>query len=158
MQLGQRKATAATYTLLLALALATGGCEAKYRKFDSTNPLVRAQAAIDAGATADFDAVPRLVDLLEDRDAAVRMYAIQSLRRLCGEDFGYRHYGTEVERKAAVQRWRAAVRAGTLRPVPVDTQPTTAPQPEDAVVNGKCEAGMRPGALVRNRSLAFICR
>jgi hypothetical protein len=58
------------------------------------------------------------VDLLEDRDAGVRLFAIQGLARLCGSDYGYRYYAAERERAGAVRRWRDALRDGqvTVRP------------------------------------------
>ncbi len=64
--------------------------------------------------TGDLVAVHKLVDLLDDHDRTVRMYAILGLRRLCGEDFGYRYYAVSAERAPAVARWRETLRAGTL--------------------------------------------
>jgi len=137
----------------LVLVLAGGACRFgdKYEPFDSASPLERSQAAIRAGESGDFRVVPKLVDLLEDRDGAVRMCAIQSLRRLCGEDFGYRHYGPEEERTRAVQRWRAALRAGTLKPAPLSSQPVSAPRdagggPEVEAASGRLRhGGLEPG-------------
>jgi hypothetical protein len=55
------------------------------------------------------DLIPRLVDRLEDEDEAVRFYAILGLERLTGTRLGYRYSGSVVQRRAAVERWRAFV-------------------------------------------------
>ncbi|HTW95957.1 MAG TPA: hypothetical protein VMD30_14235 [Tepidisphaeraceae bacterium] len=55
----------------------------------------------------DQSAVPFLVDDLSSQDAAVRIYAIDGLRRLTGKDFGYRAYDDEETRRPAVHRWQA---------------------------------------------------
>lgn len=93
------------------------GCEgpaAQRRDLSSPNPLDRARGAVAVSEAGDADAVHKLVDLLEDPDCAVRFYAIIGLRRLCGEDFGFRYYGDATERAEAVERWRAAIRAGEV--------------------------------------------
>jgi hypothetical protein len=57
----------------------------------------------DAKRTGD---IPRLIDLLESEDSAVRLAAIQALEDLTGEDHGYRPWATAQERAQAVARWR----------------------------------------------------
>jgi hypothetical protein len=102
----------------IVVLLGTAGCQgsATWRdRLSSPNPLDRAQAVVAVYARRDAEAIPKLVDLLEDPDSAVRMYAIVALRRLCGEDFGYRFYESAALRDAAVDRWRAALRAGEVR-------------------------------------------
>lgn len=81
----------------------------------SNHPLDRAEAAVRAADRGDANSIHALVDLLEDPDDVVRMVAIHSLRRLCGEDFGYRYYADPAARAVAVVRWREALRSGTLR-------------------------------------------
>jgi hypothetical protein len=80
----------------------------------SPNPYDRAAAAIDSGEVRDRDAIHKLVDLLDDTDPAVRMYSILSLKRLCGQDYGYHYYDNDTLRTAAVERWRDALRAGAV--------------------------------------------
>ena len=97
------------------------GCDqgaARRRQLGAGNPLDRAEAIVRVSEAGDIHAVQRLVDLLEDSDRAVRLYAIQALRRLCGVDLGYSYYASPAVREAAVQRWREALRAGqiTVRP------------------------------------------
>jgi HEAT repeat protein len=97
------------------------GCDqgaARRRQLCSDNPLDRTEAIVHACEARDMRAVHKLVALLDDPNDAVRMYAIQALRRLCGVDYGYRFYASAADREGAVQRWREALRAGdiTLRP------------------------------------------
>ncbi|MBI4577121.1 MAG: HEAT repeat domain-containing protein [Planctomycetes bacterium] len=75
--------------------------------------LVRVAAAEALGLLESVQAVPRLIDALEDPDAAVRVASDGALRRVTGHDFGFtRRRGWVVEeadertRMAAVQRWR----------------------------------------------------
>lgn len=96
----------------------------------SNHPLDRAQAAVRTAERGDANSIHALVDLLEDPNDVVRMVAIHSLRRLCGEDFGYRYYADPVERAAAVGRWREALRSGTLRVAAEWPSTTPAVQPE----------------------------
>ena len=93
------------------------GCDAgagRRRQLGAGNPLDRAEAIVRVCEARDIHAVQKLVDLLEDPDRAVRLYAIQALRRLCGVDFGYRYYAGPAIREVAVQRWREALRAGQI--------------------------------------------
>jgi HEAT repeat protein len=92
----------------LAGAVALGACAASDAGYDlnSPDPRERATAALHAGQTKDTSAVPLLVDRLEDPDPAVRFYAIEALRRITGEDFGYAYYQSDAERAHAVERWR----------------------------------------------------
>ncbi len=87
-----------------------GGRDSLY----SGNPLDRAHAAVSAAEAGDSGAVHKLVGLLDDLDDAVRMYSIMALRRLCGEDYGYRYYASPVERSIAVGRWQDALRKGEV--------------------------------------------
>lgn len=84
------------------------------QRLGSINPLDRAQAAVRVAEQGDVGAVHRLVDLLEDPSDGVRMYAILALERLTGETYGYQYYANESQRAAAVERWRAALRAGEV--------------------------------------------
>ncbi len=79
-------------------------------RLQSTIPLERGQAVVALEETGDPDVVPALIETLEDPDAGVRLLAIQALRRMCGNDYGYRYYHDESRRSAAVERWRDAVR------------------------------------------------
>jgi hypothetical protein len=51
--------------------------------------------------------VPRLIELLSDREAVVTRSAHAALRELSGVDFGPAATAGEVERKKAVEQWQA---------------------------------------------------
>jgi len=70
---------------------------------------------VEVAERGEVEAIHKLVDLLEDSDKGVRMYAILALRRLCGVDHGYHYYAKERDRAAAVTRWRHALRAGEVK-------------------------------------------
>lgn len=119
---------------LLISSLALGGCQSAEptdRAFLSRDAVTRAQAAVQTArdGSPDDARASALVSLLADRDAGVRMYAILSLRRLYGDDLGYRYYDPEALRAAAIERWRAALQDGTVKPVAASN---AAPQPPEA--------------------------
>lgn len=60
------------------------------------------QAAREERATE----VPRLIQLLESEDAAIRLYAIGALRDLTDRKLGYEFYEPREKRREAVERWR----------------------------------------------------
>ncbi|MGA2230749.1 MAG: hypothetical protein ABSH22_07605 [Tepidisphaeraceae bacterium] len=63
--------------------------------------------AIEIGVKAhDRHIIPYLISDLESDDSAVRMYSIDGLRRMTGEDFGYIYYQDTDERKPALDRWK----------------------------------------------------
>jgi len=97
---------------LIVTAAWLAGCgqpearESLYHRLQSDDHRVRADAVVEAGRTRDSKAVPYLVDRLADEDADIRLFAIQALRRITGQDFGYRSYESELSRYEAVGRWR----------------------------------------------------
>jgi HEAT repeat protein len=95
--------------------LSCGGASREIATMHSVNPLDRALAAVQAANSGNAQSVGALVDLLEDPDPGVRMYAILALRRLTGEDYGYRFYESVTQRNLAVARWREALRQGKVR-------------------------------------------
>lgn len=107
--------------LLATLLSAAVGCDsgaAHRRALASANPLDRARGVIRVSQARDGRAVHKLVNLLEDSDPAVRMYAILALKRICGRDYGYRYYADVGERSTAVERWRQALRDGDVEAHP----------------------------------------
>jgi hypothetical protein len=63
--------------------------------------------AIKQGVQAgDRSIIPYLVTDLESEDSAVRFYAIDGLRRLTGQDFGYQYFDDPEKQKPAVDRWK----------------------------------------------------
>ena len=57
-------------------------------------------------AAGDRRVIPYLVADLSSDDSAVRFYAIDGLKRLTGQDFGYVFYACDADRQPAVQRWQ----------------------------------------------------
>lgn len=110
---GRRARLACCYAASLPL-LVSCCCAARREGLASANPLERARAAAKLARSGDLQAVHQLVDLLEDEDRAVRMYAILALRQLTGTTLGYQYYQSEPERRQAVERWRQALRAGQI--------------------------------------------
>lgn len=93
-------------------------------RLQSDNALDRARAIVAATEDRDTVAIHKLVYLLDDQDIAVRMFAINGLRRLVGEDFGYRYYELPERRAEAVARWQEALRSNALT-LRSTSQPTT---------------------------------
>jgi hypothetical protein len=54
----------------------------------------------------DAQTLAQLVEELDNRDPAVRLYAINALRNLTGQSFDYRYFDDELDRKPALEKWR----------------------------------------------------
>lgn len=63
----------------------------------------------DATERGDPQAIPVLVDRLEDEDPAVRFFAVLALERLTGTRMGFQAGAAAEERRLAVARWRRYV-------------------------------------------------
>ena len=73
----------------------------------SSNDPGRLIPAIEIGVKAnDRHIIPYLISDLESDDSAVRMYSIDGLRRMTGQDFGYVYFAEPEDRRAAVARWQ----------------------------------------------------
>jgi hypothetical protein len=95
--------------LKLATALMiVGGCSEPTgpKTVASKDLSVKIPAFKHAAETKDRTALAEMVRDLNDNDAAVRLYAIEGLHRLTGEDFGYHYYDDAEARKPAVEKWR----------------------------------------------------
>jgi hypothetical protein len=57
----------------------------------------------------DMTATKSLVKDLNSDDPAVRFYAIEGLRKLTNEDYGYHYYDDQDQRAEAIKRWEAWV-------------------------------------------------
>ena len=61
----------------------------------------------------DTDAMPGLVDCLEDREPEIRMLAFIALKKITGgRTMGWHYAAAPDIRAAAVKRWRAWLKAG----------------------------------------------
>lgn len=94
---------------VLSLTAAAGaGCHEPTgpRTITNPDPGVKVPAIKHAVAQRDRAAAAAMVRDLESDDAAVRMFAIEGLRRLTGEAFGYDYYADKAQRAPAVERWK----------------------------------------------------
>ncbi len=69
------------------------------------DPRVRIGAAEQAVRQSRMDLCGLLVKNLSDRDGAVRLFSSVALRKLTGEDLGYKAHGTLVERRESIALW-----------------------------------------------------
>ncbi len=84
-----------------------GGCYSPDPiSLSSNSPPSEIPAIKQAADNHDRGALPRLVQDLDDNDSAVRFAAINALRRITAENFGYRYYDNELDRRPAVLRWQ----------------------------------------------------
>jgi len=70
------------------------------------DPRVRMEAAHQAGTKDRADLVDLLVENLRDHDESVRFITAISLRKITGQDFGFRSFASILEREEAIARWR----------------------------------------------------
>ncbi|MEZ0265352.1 MAG: hypothetical protein ACAI43_11555 [Phycisphaerae bacterium] len=101
----------AKFSLGLALGLACAcvscGGQGPKPNIYGDDPAEQIPGMKKAAREGDRKVVPELVKQLESDDAAIRFYAIESLKRLTGQDLGYRYFEDEPGRKDAVERWKA---------------------------------------------------
>src|SRR5439155_5560095 len=92
---------AAVWALLAGCSEPTGPRTVHSRELSTKIPAFkRAVAQKDTSAEAE------MVRELDDDDPAVRLYAIQGLQRLTGQDMGYRYYDDKEARQPAVAKWK----------------------------------------------------
>ncbi len=91
------------------------------------NPAVKIPAIKRAAVDKNLAEAAPLVDQLTDEDGAIRFYAIEALKQMAGDDFGYHYYDDRAERAKAVERWRQWL---------LTQQPDGTPATRPAVVNG----------------------
>lgn len=111
--------------VLMLGMLASCGPAATKGGFDSPNPAAKMYAIEQAARAGDRSAIRSIVEQLESDDPAVRCLAIATLKRLTGETFGYRDFDPPEQRRAAVERWLAAVESGQV-PEPSNPNSSTA--------------------------------
>jgi len=92
----------------LAAWVAVGGCNEPTgpRTAASADPAVKIPAIKQAVSDKELDQAVHMVKALESDDPAVRLYAIEGLQRLSGQDFGYRFYADVEQRRPAVEKWK----------------------------------------------------
>jgi hypothetical protein len=87
--------------------LAEGPVERAEEHLGSPWSNVRRAAAEELGRRGHWDAIPRLIERLDDPDADVRAASAESLRRLTNQFLGYRATASLGRRRDAADRWRA---------------------------------------------------
>lgn len=97
---------ASLLSAVLAFAAPPGCGTTVGGSFEDPTPQARIEAIERACASGDPAALPRIVENLASDDAAVRLAAIGALRRMTGEELGYRFDAPEIERRAAIDRWK----------------------------------------------------
>jgi hypothetical protein len=73
---------------------------------DDPDPSIKIPAMREAALQRDKTKLCKLVAQLDSDDPAVRFYAINSLKDLTGETFGYVYYEDDDKRKPAVVKWK----------------------------------------------------
>ena len=93
--------------LLLAscstLEPSTGNLEQDLRHRDPRLRVLAARSVVNEERT---DLIPLLVDNLSDRDSSVRFWTAIALRKLTGQNFGFKSHAPTGERRRAIQRWQ----------------------------------------------------
>ena len=99
-------------SLLVGAALMHTGCgdpldrNMQMRDLDDPDVSIRIMAIKWASENKRTDAVPQLVNLLQNEDRSVRFYAIQGLKQITGTDNGFDYRADPVSRADAVKRWQ----------------------------------------------------
>jgi len=91
-----------------------GGCVPPRPKLVVTDPdpTVKIPAIKKAVQEHDLGAARQMVKDLESDDPAVRFYAVEGLRKLSGESFGYEWYVQDDDDRAkALKQWQAWLKA-----------------------------------------------
>lgn len=114
--------------LWLGLWLGLAGCRADVTvpSFESPTPKGRAAAVAEAVSQGDREAIPDLIEALDDSDPVVRSWAIRGLKDLTGESFGYDPFAPQGLRDEAIERWVRWRQAGGEADI-VDDQPNDQP-------------------------------
>lgn len=94
--------------LSIVIGLVVAGCTAPRPRASivDEDASVKIRGIRRSVSEQDRAALGPLIDQLDSDDPAVRLYAIEALQRLTGQDLGYRYYDDELERRPAIQRWR----------------------------------------------------
>jgi hypothetical protein len=98
---------ALTILLCAGLCGTVASCIGRDPPSITSNDPGRLIPAIESGVKAnDRRIIPYLIADLESDDSAIRMYSINGLRRMTGQDFGFVYYADADVRKPAVDRWK----------------------------------------------------
>ena len=98
-----------TLVIVVVAAIPLAGCSAPAPEKVVTNPDPSGKIPAYKEAVREHDrkALRQMVKDLDSDDPAVRLFAIEGLRRLTGETFDYKYYDDEQARRPALKRWQA---------------------------------------------------
>jgi hypothetical protein len=107
-RLGARTSRACRWGLLTAAAFSAAACVHPRPPLvvTDTDPSIKIPAIEKAVRERDMKASRQLVKDLDSDDPAVRFYAIDGLRRLTKQDFGYRYFDDDDRREPACRKWQ----------------------------------------------------
>jgi hypothetical protein len=74
--------------------------------FDSPDSAARLRAIQRAAAEDDRSSIPKLIEMLDSDDSAVRLLSIRTLESMTGQTLGYDPFAPSYERTPAVNRWQ----------------------------------------------------
>jgi len=95
------------YGIMILAGMLISGCYTPEPKsLSSDSPPSAIPAIKEAAEKNDRAAIPRLIQDLDNNDSAIRFAAINALRKMTGQDFGYRYYDDEFTRRTAIESWR----------------------------------------------------
>lgn len=94
--------------VVLGMVLCVGACGGPRGALSvkSNDPTLKIPAIKKDVRNRSTTDVGQMVKDLDSDDAAVRFYAIEGLRRLTGDSFGYHYYDDGDERLSALRRWK----------------------------------------------------
>ena len=85
------------------------------------------EAVVEAGNRRDMQAVPALVDLLDDEDDGVRFYTILALEKITGTRRGYDYADSGMERIRSIRRWRQWLETEYAQPAAASSPVSSSP-------------------------------
>ncbi len=119
--------------ILLSALFFLAGCDSSPPTYDirDPDPSLKIPAIKTAVQEKDLAHVRQMVKDLDSDDSAVRFFAVEGLRRLSGETFGYQYYEDASERAVAIQKWKKWL---------ADREPATAGSMKDELTTRPADA------------------
>ena len=102
----------------------------------SRDPLLKVPGIKAAAESHDSTDEAQMVADLDSDDSAIRFYSIEGLRRLAGDDKGYKYYEDDDHRRAAVLKWKAWL---------AQRRPNAAETSTDSATNSEPKVNRNPG-------------
>ena len=107
MQVSHRRRLVLGLVVACAAGVPIGGCRppAPRRPLLDQDPVFVIPAMRQTAQAQRLRDMPRLIELLNSEDSAIRLHAIQTLKSLTGETFGYQFWDTPAQRRGATHIW-----------------------------------------------------